>query len=181
MENYNSIYEEPRGSVGMGILGAALGALIGAVVWALVGMAGYIVSAVGLLTAFLASKGYDLLHGRQGRIKVVVLLVCVILAVLLGTAGSAAIQIHQVYEEEGCSLYIKEADFFRRMIPALMEDSEFIAAIVKDCALGIGLAILGCFGLVSQAGKKKQADNAGDQPVSAEVNATADSNPDDKE
>lgn len=31
MENYDGIYEEPKGSVVMGILGAALGALIGAV------------------------------------------------------------------------------------------------------------------------------------------------------
>ena len=56
MENYNNVYEESKGSVVMGILGAAIGALIGAVVWALVGMAGYIVNVVGLLTAFLAGK-----------------------------------------------------------------------------------------------------------------------------
>ena len=181
MENYNGIYEEPRGSVGMGILGAAIGALIGAVVWALVGMLGYIVSAVGLLTAFLASKGYDLLHGRQGRIKTVVLLVCVILAVLLGNAGSAAIQIHQVYEEEGLASFINESDFFQRMIPALMEDSEFISSIVKDSALGIGLAILGCFGLVSQAGKKKQPAKPDAQSASADVNFNASNTPYNKE
>ena len=67
MENYNNVYEESKGSVVMGILGAAIGALIGAVVWALVGMSGYIVNVVGLLTAFLAGKCYDLLHGRQGK------------------------------------------------------------------------------------------------------------------
>ncbi len=32
MENYNNVYEEPKGCVVMGILGAAIGALIGAVV-----------------------------------------------------------------------------------------------------------------------------------------------------
>ena len=180
MENYNGIYEEPRGSVIMGILGAAIGALIGAVIWALVGMLGYIVSVVGLLTAFLASKGYDMLHGRQGKIKVVVLLVCVILAVLLGNAGTAAMQIHQVYQEEGYSLYINESAFFRLMVPALLEDSDFIGAIVKDSALGIGLAILGCFGLVSKAGKKK-AEPAANQPAANAAEADSDRNVFDKE
>ncbi|MGN0971705.1 MAG: hypothetical protein ACI4OY_07085 [Aristaeellaceae bacterium] len=141
MENCNSIYEEPRGSVVMGILGASLGALIGAVIWALVGMAGYIVSLVGLLTAFLADKGYDLLHGRQGRIKPVVLLVCVILAVLLGNMGTMAMQLHQVYQEE-YALYIDEAAFFQLTIPALMQDSSFATAIIKDSALGLLLGIL---------------------------------------
>ena len=184
MENYNNVYEEPKGSVVMGILGAAIGALIGAVVWALVGMAGYIVSAVGLLTAFLADKGYDLLHGRQGKIKVVVLLVCVILAVLLGNAGTTAIQIHQVYEEEGYSLYIKESAFFQMMVPALMEDSDFVGAIVKDSALGLLLAGLGCFGLVSNANKKKQKAMAAVSPAqsnSFDTNADASDNLFDKE
>ena len=168
MENYNNVYEEPKGSVVMGILGAAIGALIGAVVWALVGMAGYIVSVVGLLTAFLAGKGYDLLHGRQGKIKVVVLLVCVILAVLLGNVGTSAMQIHQVYQEEGYSLYITESAFFRLMVPALLEDSDYLGAIIKDSALGIFLAILGCFGLVSQAGRKKNKPAAAQSTPSAE-------------
>ena len=180
MENNGSIYEEPKGSVGMGILGAALGALIGAVIWALVGLAGYIASVVGLLTAFLASKGYDLLHGRQGRIKVVVLVVCVILAVLLGNARTAAIQIHQVYMEEGYNLYIDEATFFQLMVPALLEDSDFIGSILKDSAMGIGLAILGCIGLVSQAGKKK-AKPADDQASVASAKSNFDNTPFGKE
>ena len=36
MENYNP-YEEPKGSVLLGLLGALLGALVGAAVWAVVG------------------------------------------------------------------------------------------------------------------------------------------------
>ncbi|MGN0747869.1 MAG: hypothetical protein ACI4ML_14445 [Aristaeellaceae bacterium] len=170
MESYNGIYEEPRSSMVTGILGAAIGALIGAVVWALVGMAGYIVSLVGLLTAFLADKGYDLLHGRQGKIKMVLLLVCVILAVLLGNAGTVAMQLHQVYQEE-YALYIGEAAFFRLTLPILMKDSDFIGAIVKDSALGLFLAIMGCIGLVARTGRKPNK-GAAPQPVpSADTNS----------
>ena len=170
MENYNGICEESRGNVIMGILGAAIGALIGAVVWALVGMAGYIVSLVGLLTAFLADKGYDLLHGRQGKIKVAVLLICVILAVLLGNAGTVAVQLHQVYQEE-YALYIGEAAFFRLTLPVLMKDGDFIGAIVKDSALGLFLAILGCIGLVANAGKKPNKGAAAQPVSSADTNS----------
>ena len=67
MENQESIYEEKQGNLLTGILGALLGALIGRALWVLVGVWGYVASIVAWLTAFLAGKGYDLLHGRPGK------------------------------------------------------------------------------------------------------------------
>lgn len=148
MEEYREIYSEPAYNLIGGILGAVVGALLGAVVWALVGMLGYIASIVGFLIAFLASKGYDLLHGRPGACKLVTLIVCVILAVLVGTLGTTAFQIHQVYVEENYSLYVTESVYFRVMIPLLLEDADFVASIVKDSLMGIAFAVLGCFGLL---------------------------------
>ena len=49
-----------------------------------------------------------------------------------------------------------------------MEDSDNLGAIIKDSALGIFLAILGCFGLVSQAGRKKNKPAAAQSTPSAE-------------
>ncbi len=69
MENQESIYEEKQGNLLTGILGAFLGALIGTALWVLVGVWGYVASIVAWLTAFLAGKGYDLLHGRPGKAK----------------------------------------------------------------------------------------------------------------
>lgn len=159
MENYNP-YEEPKGSILLGILGALVGAVIGAVVWAVVGALGYIASIVGFLIAFLASKGYDLFHGRQGKVKVVVLILCVILAVMLGNAGTAAWQLHEVYRDEGVAAYLSETDYFGVMIPLLMEDSDFVTSIAKDTLIGFVFAALGCFGTIknSLTPKKKQEE-----------------------
>lgn len=150
MENYNP-YEEPKGSVLLGLLGALLGALMGAAVWAVVGALGYIASIVGFLIAFLASKGYDLLRGRQGKIKVVVLILCVILAVIIGNAGTTLWQLHEVYQEEGVAATLSEQAYFRIMIPLLLEDGDFIAAIAKDTLIGFVFAAIGCFGMLKNS------------------------------
>lgn len=113
MEEYKAICSEPAYNLIGGILGAMIGALLGAVVWTLVGMLGYIASIVGFLIAFLDSKGYDLLHGCPGTCKLVTLIICVILAVLVGNMGSAAFQLHQLYMDENYSLYLTESAFFR--------------------------------------------------------------------
>lgn len=75
MENQESIYEEKQGNLLTGILGALLGALIGTALWVLVGVWGYIASIVAWLTAFLAGKGYELLHGRPGKAKTITIIV----------------------------------------------------------------------------------------------------------
>jgi len=68
------IGEPKKGSLPLGILGAAIAALLGAIPWAVVFALGYIVGYVGLLIGFMVGKGYDLLHGRQGRAKIAIVL-----------------------------------------------------------------------------------------------------------
>ena len=91
MENQESIYEEKQGNLLTGILGAFLGALIGTALWVLVGVWGYIASIVAWLTAFLAGKGYDLLHGRPGKAKTITIIVMLILSICVGTVGTVAV------------------------------------------------------------------------------------------
>ena len=103
MENnfeYVQETQEKKGSVITGFIGALLGAAIGAVAWAAVGMMGYIASIIGFVIAFLADKGYDLFKGRQGTVKMVILIICVVLAVAAGTLGTAVWQIHNEYTEQ---------------------------------------------------------------------------------
>ena len=151
---------ENKGNVFTGFIGALIGAAIGAVLWAAVGIFGYIASVVGLVIAFLAGKGYDLFKGRQGAAKVVVLILCVVLAVVAGNAGSYAWQIHDVYEEETQGLsaeemnyVVSEAEFFELMI----DDSEIRTGFLKDCGMGLFFAALGCIGILRDAGKKKSS------------------------
>lgn len=143
----------------LAILCAIIGALLGAAVWALVGIAGYVASVVGMLIAFLAIKGYDLAHGRPGALKTVTILICVILAVVVGTAGAIVYQLHEVYVEGVAELRswekaLPEMEYFSLIIPELMQDSEFIGSLMKDLLLGWFFAFLGSFGLLRSAGKR---------------------------
>ncbi len=100
MENQESIYEEKQGNLLTGILGALLGALIGTALWVLVGVWGYIAGIVAWLTAFLAGKGYDLLHGRPGKAKAITIIVMLILSICVGTVGTATVIMVQSYNQQ---------------------------------------------------------------------------------
>ncbi|MBE0600802.1 MAG: hypothetical protein IH607_03380, partial [Firmicutes bacterium] len=76
--------EKKPGSVITGTAGALLAAIVGSLPWALIFALGYMASIVGLLIGFMVDKGYDLFHGRQGRAKIVVVVLCVLLSVALG-------------------------------------------------------------------------------------------------
>ncbi len=175
MENnfeYVQETQEKKGSVITGFIGALLGAAIGAVAWAAVGMMGYIASIIGFVIAFLADKGYDLFKGRQGTIKMIVLIICVVLAVGAGTLGSAIWDIHTVYNEELNALTEIEKKIYdipteKEFLIECFSDSEMYVAILKDAGLGLVFGILGSYGLIKAAkdGKKKQAA----APVSEEA------------
>ena len=172
--NYEYVQEtqEKKGSVITGFIGALLGAAIGAVAWAAVGMMGYIASIIGFVIAFLADKGYDLFKGRQGTVKMIVLVICVVLAVGAGTLGTAVWQIHNEYTEQINALTDLEKKMYEIMtegefMKEILMDSEVQTSLIKDSALGLVFGILGSFGLISAAknGKKKQAA----APVSEEA------------
>ena len=164
--NFEYVQETPekKGSVITGFIGALLGAAIGAVAWAAVGMMGYIASIIGFVIAFLADKGYDLFKGRQGTVKMVILIICVVLAVAAGTLGTAVWQIHNEYTEQINALTDLEKKMYEIMtegefMKEILMDSEVQTSLIKDSALGLVFGILGSFGLISAAktGKTKQA------------------------
>lgn len=133
------------------ILGALIGALLGAAAWMAVGIAGYMASIVGLLIAFLASKGYDLLGGKPGKMKIVTLVLCVILAVVLGNIGGEIYSLHTYYQEQAAQAsgpIVSEAEFLQATIPILWEESEVLGAVIKDMMVGFVFAALGCFGVL---------------------------------
>ena len=151
MENQESIYEEKQGNLLTGILGAFLGALIGTALWVLVGVWGYIASIVAWLTAFLAGKGYDLLHGRPGKAKTITIIVMLILSICVGTVGTVAVvgvQSIKEAEEEMNSfelahfkkLYPNELDYVLEM---MQTNDEIHTEITKSLALGMLFGALG--------------------------------------
>ena len=157
--NYSQNNQDQNSNLFGGIIGAICGSAIGAVVWALVGMMGYIASIVGFVIAFLADKGYDLLKGRQGVIKMIILIICVVLAVFAGTIGATVWQIHSEYDAlsdfEKKYQYPPESEVIR----LVLQDEEVKSGIIKDSLLGLVFGIMGSIGLIINAknNKKKEA------------------------
>lgn len=145
--------QEDEGTYLKGAIGAGLGALLGAVVWAIVLLLGYVASIVGVLIGWLANKGYDLLHGKKAKGKVVILIIAVILGVVIGTLGaeavSCAIEISQ-YPESGLTY----ADVPAVILVTLLESPEYGAYLVKNIGMGLLFAALGVYWLVFRTAKE---------------------------
>ena len=143
------------------ILGALVGALIGAALWAVVGALGYVAGFVGFVIAWLAAKGWQLMGGKPGPAMTVTLIVCVVLAVLAGNAGTIAYQLHTAYQEAAADLnpwetIVPENEYFRKVIPMLLEDQDVRGDLIRDFLIGLFFAALGSFGTIIQAGKKQR-------------------------
>lgn len=141
--------EEENGSYGYGIVGAVIGALLGSVVWALVLLAGYVAGIVGLLIGFLANKGYNLMKGKQGKAKITILVIAIVLGVLVGTIGGACIQGIQLMNEDGVGM-----EYFVPYMQWLFEIEENQRLIVSNFLIGLLFAGLGVFGMLKQERKK---------------------------
>ena len=135
------------GSYGSGAVGALLGAALGAVVWSVVLMAGYVASLVGLLIGWLAEKGYGLLHGKQGKPKVAILIGAVILGVAAGTLGGYYFSlVQEVAQDPQLSVY---SEHITELFFWLMDHSaDFRQGVIRDFLMGLIFAGLGVFGMM---------------------------------
>lgn len=141
-----------NGSYWLGALGAFLGALLGSIVWGIVLYSGYVASLVGLLIGWLASKGYDLCKGRQGKGKVVILIFAIIFGVLLGTLIPDFVYLVQ-------GIGSGEFDITYGEIPALilgllLMDAEYRSATLQNGGMGLLFAALGAYALLRKTGKE---------------------------
>lgn len=143
--------EESTGSYLTGALGAFGGALLGSVVWALVLVMGYVASIVGLLIGWLAQKGYDLLHGRQGKAKVLILILAIIFGVVAGTLASDVIFLVQMISDGELPGFVMTDIPF--LMAAVMTDGEYLLATGGNVLLGLLFAALGVFSMLRKTGK----------------------------
>lgn len=101
--NYEYVQEaqEKQGSLLRGIIGAVLGAIVGAALWCIFSiMTEMVWSMVGFVVGLLVGFGYDLLKGRKGTIRMVVVFLCVIISLIGGTLLTEAYFIHDSYVDE---------------------------------------------------------------------------------
>ena len=151
METEETEKEQRQGSYGTGAVGALLGSVLGSIVWALVLNMGYMASLVGLLIGWLAEKGYNLLKGKQGKGKVVILILAVIIGVLLGTFAAETFSvIGMINDGELYDLSVGDAPGLVMVL--LLYDAEYRGAILGNVLMGLLFAGLGVFGLLKKAG-----------------------------
>ena len=142
-----------NGTYVSGAIGALIGALIGAVVWALVLNAGYVMSIIGLLIAFLADKGYDLLKGRQGKGKIVALILSVIIGVAAGTVLSVVMELTGMINE-GLLPGYATGDIPQLFLDNMANNPAFSSIVYQNFFQGLLFAAIGVVFFISQAAKK---------------------------
>ena len=145
--------EEDTGSYLNGTLGALLGSVIGAVAWALVLNLGYVASLIGFLIGWLAEKGYNLLKGKQGKAKIAILIVAVILGVLLGNIGADVITLVGMISN-GEMPGFGYGDIPNLIMVVFMTDGEYRSAVLGNIVMGLLFAGLGVFSLLRKAGRE---------------------------
>ncbi len=147
--------EADTGSYLIGTFGAVLGAALGAIVWALVLNLGYVASIVGFLIGWLAEKGYNLFKGKQGKAKVLILVLAVIIGVLLGCFLADAFTLAGMINsgELGELTY---GDIPYMILLLLAEDADYAGAVVSNILTGLLFAGLGVFSLLRKAGKETE-------------------------
>lgn len=145
--------QEDTGSYVTGLAGALIGAALGAIVWAIVLNVGYVASVVGLLIGWLAEKGYELLHGKQGKAKIAILVISIIFGVLLGTFAADAFTLAGWISDGELSGYTYSD--IPWLIGFLMEsNSDYVSGTLSNVAMGLLFAALGVFSLLRKAGNE---------------------------
>ena len=145
--------EAATGNYLTGLLGSFLGAGIGAVVWAIVLNLGYVASVVGLLIGWLAEKGYNVLKGKQGRAKVLILILAIVFGVLFGTLLADVITLGGMIaggELPGFGF----GDILPLIFMLLAEDAEYARATLSNVLMGLLFAALGVFALLRKTGRE---------------------------
>ncbi len=124
-----------------GFIGALLGGLLGAIIWGAVLYMGYYASIVGIAIGLLASKGYDILGGKQKKGKLFVILLVTVLSVVIGTLGAYEFEFLRLIAagEVPGAVY---ADSLW-MLLSLCLDPEFGPSLLMEIGMGMFYALLG--------------------------------------
>lgn len=145
--------QEDTGTYVRGAIGAVVGALLGGVAWAMVLMAGYVASIMGLVIGWLSDLGYRLLRGKKGKGKIAILIVSVIFGVVAGTIGADVISLVKLIGA-GELPGMVAGDVLPLILTMLVEDPQYRAIVLKNIGMGLLFAALGVYWLVVRTGRE---------------------------
>lgn len=146
--------EPEGGSFFTGALGALCGALIGAVPVAALRYFGYPGYLFGALIGFLAYKGYMLANGKKAKGKGIIVILCAIVGILLGTLSSEAIYMI-IAINNGQLSPMAGKDVVPGLFYLLATNEEFANDCDVSIMLGLIMAIAGMFPIFKNKRRKK--------------------------
>lgn len=137
-------------NVFLGIIGAFIGAGIGSVLWILIGQFGFIAGIAGYAIVYGSVKGYKLL-GKSVTRKGIIICVCFSLFMIFAAEYvSTGITI---YQELKSDYWITLTDSMR-LVPEFLKEPEVRTELLKELAIGYGLAIWASYSFVKDIWKK---------------------------
>ncbi|MDR2712347.1 MAG: hypothetical protein LBB91_04450 [Clostridiales bacterium] len=143
----SSIFEESKNYF-RGTIGAILGAIIGAIPWAIAYHYGRLAAVLGLVIGFCAVKGYEILGGKAGRGKALIIILATAFGVIFGQVAGDFLDLRQMVadgELEGFAYSDIPALYFYFII---YNTAEFIKASLPNLLLGFVFAGLGIWNII---------------------------------
>lgn len=133
--------------VGMGILGALIGAILGGASIILLSRLGYVAAISGIITAFATLKGYELLGKRLSKTGVIVSVILMVLTPFLAYNVDLVWQLYDGWKEYGVTL----AETIPLLVDVMAEDAELVRMYLSELGMIYLFAALGAFGIIRSA------------------------------
>lgn len=136
--------------VGMGFLGALVGALIGGLSIVLISRLGYIAAISGFLIALLTLKGYEKMAGTLSKIGVIICLVLMAVTPLIAYGFELVWQVYVEVKDYGLTM----SDTFGWVMDTLRYNDEVRMDCLKDLGMLYLFMVLGAFSTIRNAFRK---------------------------
>lgn len=159
-EQLSAAKEEMKkeGNAVTGTIGAFLGAIVGAIPWAVAYYFGWFVGWLGFLIGLAAKKGYELLKGKESRVKGVAVIIATILGVFLAESAAIMVYLGMGFAEEGEIFTV--LDVIYTYFYLLANEPEMSSLVIKEVLFGLVFAGLGIWSTIREIFKStgKNAD-----------------------
>lgn len=133
--------------VGLGILGAVIGALIGAASIVLLDQLGYVAALSGVLMAFTTLKGYELLAKKLSKTGVIISVLLMVVVTFLANTVCLGLDVYAEIEMYGATLM----DAFMFLPELFLNDGIDFGAYFTNLGMLYAFVALGAFSLVRNA------------------------------
>ena len=136
--------QAPREKVGMGILGALIGAMIGGLSIILLGRMGYVSALSGFIIAFGTLKGYELMGKALSKTGIIISIVLMILTPFLAYNIDLILQLHAEWQSYG--LTISDTAIF--LVELMIEDAELLGSYLSELGMIYLFLAIGAFSII---------------------------------